>query len=561
MNFLVILITLFTYVYASDSEDDCSAVPIELDFYDSEVILNNLGGHGPDDSEIEEIRYSNVGTYDNEAFDMTIQIRNGDYMPANKDLNGLNGNFGIVNLLFGEMVDLMFSFRHSTTDELITLPYFYFSFFDLDQGRENSREHFCINDNQYSSMHVIENIEVDITTASTGCSEIDDDSTTGSTTLSSTSRGFGCDNPADPNSLGVVTCEECSSGCTPDGRNSEYFPIDQRNRSVSFTFYDTSQFHFTYQVDDYTTDSTYGRNLLFAGRSSLSPCPDPTPEPTPQPTPFPSAPRPSPSPIPSPTKAPTGGGGGGGRTCFSSEDKVTLESGEDIPFRSLKIGDRILSANRDGITSYSNVVFLPHGENDKRATFVEINTEAGKTIKMTRAHLVPLCSGALSIVADLKVGSCLRTIDGEDDVLNVSTVHLNGIYTAITENEFLVVNGIIASPFASSGALVHAFFNITDIEDWCSTNEWLAFESAKHAHVKQLSDQRSAEKPSEDCLAMLNEMFENYKDEPVGWGVDGFGYRRHWSNPASPNIHSHHEEQTVPLTLSGWNWDAVKDAQ
>jgi len=552
-----LLLTLVTlpHISSSVSEDDCSSVAVELDFYSAcSVTVNNLGGQGPNFDEPEQIRYSNVGTYDGETFDMIIEIRpESSYTPANYDNNGLNGKFGIVNILLGATVDFQVSFLHSTTDELITLPYLYFSFFDLDQG-SNTQENLCMNNNQFYSLHIIDNNEeVTMSTSTSPCSEVDDDSTTGSTILSSNSesRGFGCDNPDDPNTLGVVTCEDCTESCEVDGKNAEYFPIDQRNRSVSFTFVDVNQFYFTFGVDD-TTGNTNGRNLLFAGRSSLSPC-----NPSSQPTL---------APVPSPTKEPTtsgtNGGGGGGRTCFSSDDKVTLESGKMIPFRSLQIGDSILSANRDGDISYSNVVFLPHGENDQRATFVEIKTKKmKKSLKMTRAHLIPLCSGSLSIAANLKVGSCIRTIDGDDEIMSTNSIKMNGVYTAVTENEFLVVNGIIASPFASSGALVHAFFNITDIEDWCASNDWLAFENAKHAHSTP-SSSTTLKEPSIDCLTMLNKMFENYKDEPVGWGVDGFGYRRHWSNPASPNIHGDHQdvekEQTVPLTLSGWNWDANK---
>jgi hypothetical protein len=242
----------------------------------------------------------------------------------------------------------------------------------------------------------------------------------------------------------------------------------------------------------------------------------------------------------------SGTNGGGGHTCFSGDDKVQLESGDMKHFRDVKVGDSILSANRDGVTSYSNVIFLPHGENDQRANFVEINTVSGKVIKMTRGHLIPLCSGDLKTAAAIEKGACLRTIHGEDEVLNATDVILNGVYTAVTENEFVVVNGIIASPFAASSGLVHAYYNRTDMENWCESNDWLAFESIRHPHVKQMV------KPSDDCLTMLNEMFENFKDEPIGWGKDGFGYRNNWLNPATPEIEEK-TERTIPFILSGWD--------
>ena len=61
-----------------------------------------------------------------------------------------------------------------------------------------------------------------------------------------------------------------------------YFPIDQFNRSVEFVFRDKSTFNMTFTVDDTSggISSASSRNIVFAGRSSLSLCPDPTPEPT-----------------------------------------------------------------------------------------------------------------------------------------------------------------------------------------------------------------------------------------------------------------------------------------
>jgi hypothetical protein len=251
-----------------------------------------------------------------------------------------------------------------------------------------------------------------------------------------------------------------------------------------------------------------------------------------------------------------------------------LKSGEEKAFRQLSIGDQILSATRDGSISYSSVVFLPHRENDRRATFVEVNTASGKTVKLTRGHLLPLCDGSLMVANDIKEGSCLRTVDGEDEVTNTTMVEMNGVYTAVTENEFLVVNGIIASPFAASSALVHAFFNLTDMEDWCASNDWLAFESARHPHIQQEIAKKKKEEegagdnvhelmitdpilkkradPSQDCMDMLEDMFETYKDEPIGWGVEGFGYRNNWVNPASPEEVSK-KEKTMAFKLSGWD--------
>lgn len=222
-----------------------------------------------------------------------------------------------------------------------------------------------------------------------------------------------------------------------------------------------------------------------------------------------------------------GGGGGGGQTCFSSEDMVQVENGDMKHFKDVKVGDSILSANRDGEISYSKVLFLPHGENDTPTTFVEIKTESGRMIKMTRRHLLPLCSGELVVAQNLKHGSCLKTVGGDELVTTTTETVINGVYTAIAENEFLVVNGFVASPFASSDGAKHAIFNQTDVDSWCSSNNWLVYESLHH-HLG--SDIESA--PSQDCETMLEMMFSNFKDEPIGWGQNGWGYKG-WKNPSS----------------------------
>jgi hypothetical protein len=268
----------------------------------------------------------------------------------------------------------------------------------------------------------------------------------------------------------------------------------------------------------------------------------------------------------------SGGGGGGSRTCFSGDDKATLQSGEHIKFSKLKIGDSILSSTRDGKVSFSKVVFLPHGENDTPTKFLEIVTESKKTVKMTAGHLVQLCSGKLVTAHELTVrpaarhhseeelevesdarNSCLRTVHGDEKITSIQQVESKGVYTAVTENEFLVVNGIIASPFASSAILAHAYFNLTDMEDWCSTHNWMVHENKKQGQgggiLDVLHQYKTLVVPSEDCMTLLTGMFEEFKDEPIGWGVDGWGYRG-WANPASAAADRKKKSTTTATTAA-----------
>lgn len=150
----------------------------------------------------------------------------------------------------------------------------------------------------------------------------------------------------------------------------------------------------------------------------------------------------------------------GDASCFSGDDLVTLEIGGAIRLSEVRIGDRILSASKDGVSSFSDVVFLPHGANQKQTTFVEVITSKDKQFRATRSHLIMTCNGALAAVNDLSPGACLRTVDGNETLIASKLVQKHGIYTAVTKNEFLVIGGVVVSPFAINHDLVHAYYNI-----------------------------------------------------------------------------------------------------
>jgi hypothetical protein len=52
------------------------------------------------------------------------------------------------------------------------------------------------------------------------------------------------------------------------------------------------------------------------------------------------------------------------------------------------------------------------------------------------------------------------TESGEDMVSAVGTVHGKGLYTVVTKEEYVVVNGIIAAPFAANHMLANLYYNI-----------------------------------------------------------------------------------------------------
>ena len=104
----------------------------------------------------------------------------------------------------------------------------------------------------------------------------------------------------------------------------------------------------------------------------------------------------------------------------------------------------------------SEVVAVPHALNSRASDFVEILTESGRSIRLTPDHLLPtgVCGGSgvlgMQAAAKIAVGDCLATVEGESRVIDVSESPGAGVYSIVTKEEYLVVNGIVASPFARS---------------------------------------------------------------------------------------------------------------
>jgi hypothetical protein len=132
----------------------------------------------------------------------------------------------------------------------------------------------------------------------------------------------------------------------------------------------------------------------------------------------------------------------------------------------IRTGDRVLAADATGRTFYSEVVFVPHGPNKDSAVFVQITTAQGRDIKMTHSHILPsgACNTASSLplvyAKDVSVGDCIMTVSGEESVSAVGVASGQGLYTIVTKEEYVVVNGIIASPFATNHMMANLYYNM-----------------------------------------------------------------------------------------------------
>lgn len=58
------------------------------------------------------------------------------------------------------------------------------------------------------------------------------------------------------------------------------------------------------------------------------------------------------------------------------------------------------------------------------------------------------------------MGDCVMTVSGEERVRSVEITQGLGVYTIVTKEEFVVVNGIIASPFGVNHMMANLYYNV-----------------------------------------------------------------------------------------------------
>jgi hypothetical protein len=154
-------------------------------------------------------------------------------------------------------------------------------------------------------------------------------------------------------------------------------------------------------------------------------------------------------------------------TCFAGSETVTLESGVSKLIADVVVGDRVLASTAQGAFVYSDVIAVPHAKNNDRVMFNEISLANGADIRMTGEHILPVAASCgvdavFTVIAakDVAVNSCVMTVNGQSAVVSNNKVAGAGIYTIVTNEEYVVVNGVVASPFAVSHAAGNTFYNV-----------------------------------------------------------------------------------------------------
>jgi Hint module len=154
-------------------------------------------------------------------------------------------------------------------------------------------------------------------------------------------------------------------------------------------------------------------------------------------------------------------------SCFSGDETATLEDGSSRKIQDLTKGDRILSMTAKGGFVFSPVIALPHRANSLLADFVEITTSMNMSVRVTPDHLIPAgqCTEVvqgfqLLRAKDVSIGLCVETTLGIDEVTSTALVRGIGLQTVITNEPFVVISSIVASPFALNHYLGDFFYSI-----------------------------------------------------------------------------------------------------
>ena len=133
--------------------------------------------------------------------------------------------------------------------------------------------------------------------------------------------------------------------------------------------------------------------------------------------------------------------------CFSGDTTVNVDGKGWTPMQQLSVGDSILTGKNN---QYETVYGFAHYQPKKTAAFLVIQGDDDVELEVTAEHLVYLKGKTNPVRADsIQMGDVL-TPSGAT-VINIGTVTKTGLYTPLTPDGTLLVNGggIKASSYAA----------------------------------------------------------------------------------------------------------------
>lgn len=168
-------------------------------------------------------------------------------------------------------------------------------------------------------------------------------------------------------------------------------------------------------------------------------------------------------------------GDGGSEVCFHASSQVQLSNGSFKRMEHLSVGDKIASVDEKGHLTSVDVVYLPHLQNNREATFLKItcmpSNRKETSIQVTSRHFL-FASGSDSEAfvdsvalpaSQVREHHWLWVLDIAQNIMKpcsitgIKEIQDKGIYSAYTTNGRLLVDGVAASSYASRPAGVIDF--------------------------------------------------------------------------------------------------------
>ncbi|CAF1578613.1 unnamed protein product, partial [Adineta steineri] len=155
--------------------------------------------------------------------------------------------------------------------------------------------------------------------------------------------------------------------------------------------------------------------------------------------------------------------------CFSGSSIITLADGTTKPLSHIQIGDKVL-VNQHNI--YEPILSFIHAKSDGLFSFLAIQIQSTKsnlssTIFVSPNHLVfDFDSGKALFAGKFHVGDRVQFIDNNEivpgEIVNIESRKQEGYYAPLTSSGTIVVNGVVASNYAtvSNHELAHQVMGI-----------------------------------------------------------------------------------------------------
>ncbi|KAF7278905.1 hypothetical protein GWI33_007852 [Rhynchophorus ferrugineus] len=193
--------------------------------------------------------------------------------------------------------------------------------------------------------------------------------------------------------------------------------------------------------------------------------------------------------------------------CFTAETTVLTSTGTRRRLAELRIGEKILAL--DTATKklvFSEVIlFLDYNPEQKRE-FLQISLASGRTLTVTPNHLVAMKDGRTVYAENLRVGSSVLVGDDlnslkEEVIVGIKPVVRTGVFAPLTKAGSLVVNGVVASCYATidSQSLAHwAFLPLRFAWNvkWSLQRAWMIVNKPLSGWDTEINEISVAEPPS-----------------------------------------------------------------